>query len=235
MTLATALPDLRWLIDAKAAFVGLPTWRSQRYKIRILPGELLEAIILTESGGNARARRYEEHQDRASRRDAPQDPDTPDVDDGELEDDASYGLMQVMGYNIRHLVGVGPVGIADTSHGPRLVGGVIGPGGWRPLLVGEMGATYPPMSFAWAFLPDTNITLGLRVLLPELRAVGGDVERALARYNGGPTGDDVRPEYGDDMRLRRYVDKVFSNARFVAMDRAARGWRSYNPNEGIGL
>jgi hypothetical protein len=213
MPLPTSYAPLRRLIDAKAVFAALPAFVSPRYRATFAPGEWLEGLILTESSGNARARRYEPHQDRATRTDARAEPDECDVDDGDLEDDASYGLMQVMGYNIRALVGVGTVKTINTPRGPRVVNASIAENG-----------QWPPMSFAWAFLPDTNITLGIRVLLPELKAVGNDVERALARYNGGPTGDDVSPEYGNDMRLRKYVDKIVDNARKVAADRRLLGW-----------
>jgi len=210
--LAMSLPALlRDLIDAKAAFAGLPVWRSQRYARTFLAGEWLEGLIVTESSGNPKARRYEAHQDRATRRDAPADPDTADVDDGELEDDASYGLCQVMGYNIRALCGGVKLTLLPTAPGDVEVARA---SPTDPL------AFWAPMNFGFAFLPDTNITLGIRVLLAELRAVNGDVEAALARYNGGPTGDDMRPEYGMDMRLRKYVDKVAANTVRVVADRA---------------
>jgi len=94
--------ELRPLIDACAAQVGLPPWGDLR------PGEWLEGLVLQESGGHPTARRYEPHQDRAARSDSASDGDQPDVDDGQLEDDASYGLMQVMGSNARRLCGVLP-------------------------------------------------------------------------------------------------------------------------------
>lgn len=93
---------LRPLIDACAAQTGLPQWGE------FAPGVWLEGLILQESTGNPKARRYEPHQDRAGRHDAAEDADRPDVDDAQLEDDASYGLMQVMGYNARRLCGVPP-------------------------------------------------------------------------------------------------------------------------------
>lgn len=189
---------LRAVIDAAAALVSLPSFafRSTTYN----PGELLEGLILTESAGNPRARRYEPHQDRAGRKDQAQDADLPNQDDGDLEDDASYGLMQVMGYNIRRLCQV-PDGTA--------------------------------MKFGWCFLPLINISLGLRVLLGELEAVrlevaankipsGRNVDRALARYNGGPTGDDL---VGGAFRLQAYVDKVGRNAALARADRQRLNWR----------
>jgi len=159
------------------------------------PGELLEGIILTESGGDPRAYRYEAHQDRAGRRDAPLDPDTADLDDGFLEDDTSYGLMQVMGTNARRLLGVPP--------GVR-------------------------MRFDFMFKPVLNVSLGVQVLKLELAAVeaevlvgripgGRVVERALARYNGGPTGDDL--ESNGDFRLQAYIDKVAHRTLLVRRDK----------------
>lgn len=189
-----SLPTIRYrqLLDAAAVQVDLPQWvyRGRSYT----GGEWLEGLVMAESGGNPRSRRYEPHQDRINRKDAPNDPDTADVDDGEVEDDASYGLMQVMGYNVRALVGV-PIGTA--------------------------------MRFGWLFLPIANVAMGLRVLTAELKAVASEiamakvpayqhVERALARYNGGPTGDD--PVNGD-YRLRAYVDRIASHATAVQRDR----------------
>jgi len=102
--------------------------------------------------------------------------------------------MQVMGYNARRLAGV-PEGT--------------------------------PMNFGWLFLPIINIALGLRILTAELRQVAreiGDgkapahqhVERALARYNGGPTGDDT---VNGDIRLRKYVERVIDHSRRVKLAR----------------
>jgi len=93
----------RALIDAAATVVGLPAWmvKDELYS----PGEWLEGMILVESAGDPRAMRYERHQDVPS----PADSDKPGEDDGLLEDDRSYGLMQVMGYNVRILCGV-PIG-----------------------------------------------------------------------------------------------------------------------------
>lgn len=195
--LRTAEPRLRRLIDAAAAFHSLPrfTYRGHTYS----PGELLEGLVLTESSGNPSARRYEPHQDRAGRRDSSTDPDRTGVDDGDFEDDASYGLCQVMGYNLRRLVGV-PAGVR--------------------------------MSFTWAYDADVNLWAGCSVLMGEVsgryredphEAENIRVIRALARYNGGPTGDDPTGPHGD-IRLRVYVDKVAENTHRAYRDRQERGW-----------
>ena len=189
---ALATVRYRQLLDAAAIQVDLPQWvyRGQAYR----GGEWLEGLILAESAGNPKARRYEPHQDRAGRTDARSDADRPGQDDGDLEDDASYGLMQVMGYNARALVGV------------------------------DIGT---PMRFGWLLLPIVNIALGLRILTAELRAVASEialararphqlVERALCRYNGGPTGDAL---VRGDLRLRAYVDRIASHASDVQRDR----------------
>lgn len=93
---------LRPMIDAAAEFVGLPAWHYQGHKYA--PGVWLEGQILQESGGDPRAMRYEGHLDKAS----PGDADAPDDDDGLLEDDRSYGLMQILGANARALAGIAP-------------------------------------------------------------------------------------------------------------------------------
>jgi hypothetical protein len=141
---------LRPLIDAAAGLVGLPLWiyRGQAYP----PGIWLEGLIIHESSGDPGAIRYERHQDVSSTG----DPDEPGEDDGLLEDDRSYGLLQIMGYNARNLCGIAPG---------------------------------TPMHFGFLLLPMTNMAFGLRILTAELRATLGDVPRALARYNGGPTGE----------------------------------------------
>jgi hypothetical protein len=195
--LRTSEPRLRRLIEAKAALHGLPrfAYRGNTYT----PGTLLEGLVLTESSGDPRARRYEPHQDKAGRTDAPTDPDRPGIDDEDFEDDASYGLCQVMGYNLRHLVGVPP--------GTR-------------------------MSFTWAYDPDVNLWAGCMVLTRDLAQVYREAPhasesercaRALARYNGGPTGDDPTGP-GGAMRLQAYVDKVAQRCQTAHLDRQLRSW-----------
>lgn len=147
------------------------------------PSEWLEGLILAESAGNPKARRYEPHQDTGVRKVRELDPDSPDIDDGLLEDDASYGLMQVMGYNVRQLCGV---------------------------------AKGTPMNFGFLYLPITNLSFGLRILTAELQATRGDVSRALARYNGGPTGETLQPN--GKMRLEAYVRRVYEHTREVSDD-----------------
>ena len=195
--LRTAEPRIRHYIDAAAAMVALPRFEYRGHEYT--PGELLEGQILAESNGDPRARRYEAHQDRADRKDRAQDPDTADQDDGDLEDDASYGLMQIMGYNARILLGVRPG---------------------------------TPMKFGFLFLAQINISLGLRILAGELAAVyrlhphSTEQEllvRALARYNGGPTGDSWDNQR-NDFRLRAYVDHVAEHCLRAAESRRLVGW-----------
>jgi len=192
--------DLRRVVDSSARFVGLLPWTYRGSGEFFSPGECLEGVILTESSGNAKARRYEAHQDRAGRRDQAADADTPENDNGDMEDDASFGLMQVMGFNARVLCGVPPG---------------------------------TPMDFGFLYLPLINISMGLRILLGELASVraevgagkidpGQDFERALCRYNGGPTGDDLT---GGDFRLRAYVDRVARNAARARADKARLNWK----------
>jgi hypothetical protein len=175
------------LCNAAAQHFGIPDWEYRGVKIS--GGALLEGICHGESGGRAEAWRYEPHQDRQS------DGDTPNVDSGWLEDDRSWGLFQVMGYNIRRLLGA-----KDGT----------------------------PMNFRFAIDPWINIWLGCQVLIAdiaavkrELGAVGDDpiiVSRALARYNGGPTGDDPTGP-GGAMRRQVYVDHVGASCLAVVKDR----------------
>jgi len=167
---------------------GLPSW--EVHGDLFLPGELLEAVVLQESAGHPAARRYEPHQDRAGRRDASEDADRPGADDGLFEDDASYGLMQVMGYNARRIVGASPG---------------------------------TPLNFGFLLRAQAGLAFGLRILVDELEATGGDVPRALARYNGGPTGDVLEPQ--GTMRRQVYVDGVEAKAFLVRGNRLERGWR----------
>jgi hypothetical protein len=189
-------PALRRLVDAMAAFYQLPRfdYAGETYT----PGELLEAIVLTESSGNPQARRYEPHQDKAGRADAAQDADAAGVDNGPREDDASYGLTQVMGYNWRRLIGA-PAG---TS-----------------------------LDFTVLYEPPLALWSGIRILRGELDALyredphqpdSARLCRALARYNGGPTGDDL---VDGQMRLQAYVARIGASAARARADRRASGWR----------
>lgn len=203
------VPTARWrlAIEGMVRVSGLPPWS---YRGQLYTGAAwFEGLVYQESVGEPRARRYEPHQDRASRMDAPADPDVCDHDDGELEDDASYGLCQIMGYTARALVGIDKV----TLRGGKLV-------------VADTGV-YPPMRFGWLFRPLTNLSLGLRLLHEELQAVqrdvaktvlspGDEISRALCRYNGGPTGDNL---VDGDLRLRAYADRVAARAALVRADR----------------
>lgn len=187
MPISPTLPTARYrkVIAACADLVALPFWsyRGERFG----PETWLEGLILHESVGDPRATRYEAHQDTPDRQARDADPDRPGLDDGILEDDKSYGLMQVMGTNARRLVGAPP--------GTR-------------------------MDFGWLLLPLANIAMGLRILAGELAATGGNVERALARYNGGPTGESLVSVNGAlQMRRQPYVDLVHAATRRVAEDR----------------
>lgn len=197
-SLRTAEASFRRLIDAVAAFEQLPRWtyRGEEYSA----AELLEGLILTESSGNPLARRYEPHQDAPGRDDSKNDPDRPAVDDGPVEDDASYGLCQVMGYVLKGLLKVD-----------------------RPVKV----------DYSLLYRPLFGLAAGIEVLKGELRAVyqrsPNDAEsvrvvRALARYNGGPTGDAIDDTTGD-IRRRAYVDLVAGNAKRARDDRRASNWR----------
>lgn len=125
--------------------------------------DVVEAIVWTESSGNPRARRYEPHQDRNP------DADTAGVDDGITEDDASYGLGQIMGYTARRL-------------------------------------GFKNKDFSALYDERLSITFLCKLLHLELKAVGGDLKCALARYNGGPRGN---PRKDGTLRNQAYVDKVF--------------------------
>jgi len=165
-----------------AAFVALPVWE---YRGEVFaPGEWFEALVLGESGGDPKAIRYEAHQDRVA------DGDQPGQDDGTREDDKSYGLTQLMGYNARMLCGVPP---------------------------------RTRMDFSFLFLPLANLAFGLRLLAEELAITGGDVARALARYNGGPSGTSLVPGPDGSLVLRRqeYVDRIAHHSRLVVRDRAS--------------
>jgi hypothetical protein len=177
----------RPLIEALAAHYRLPAWPSLG-----TGAEWFEGLVMAESSGDARARRYEPHQDKAGRPDASADADEPGVDDGDIEDDASYGLTQVMGYNARKILSA-----------PRS---------------GRMG-------YAWMYDAPAALWLGFRMIVAELAAVNGDVERALARYNGGPTGDDPtpNPQTGrQEMRRQDYVRRVCRATAQVQADKMVR-------------
>lgn len=176
-TLPTAGAPRR-LLDAAAELAALPAWTVSPGEV-YLPGEWLEAIALTESSGRPGARRYEPHLD------TDPDGDEPRTDDGDFEDDASFGPMQVLGQNVRRLLEMAPMARAN----------------WRAALCDWL----------------TGIGFGVRVLKAELRATSGDVARALARYNGGPTGDRVMPD--GSLRRAEYVARVRSWARRVHEDR----------------
>lgn len=198
--LATAEPRLRRLIDALAAFYGLPrfVYRGEDFSA----GELLEAIVQTESSGRPNARRYEPHQDRPGRADASKDADRPGVDSGDFEDDASWGLCQVMGYNWRAILGLQdgtPINFARFALDP----------------------VYSMRAGIAVFVDDFNRLYRQNPQMPEPERV----VRALCRYNGGPTGDVIDPATRD-LRRRPYVEKVAAAARMVRDSRIRNGWRT---------
>jgi hypothetical protein len=172
-----ALPSAKYrkLINEAAYMYALPVARN------FAPAIWLEGLVMQESSGNPRARRYEAHHDRAGRRDSSMDPDIPGIDDSMFEDDASYGLCQVMGWNAKRIY----------------------------MLEGRLDYTF-------LFSPVISLDLCCRILREELK-IAGMIPRALARYNGGPTGDAlVGPE--GKMRLDSYVNGVFAWAAKVRQD-----------------
>ena len=205
-SLRTAEPTLRRLIDAIAASEQLPRWNYQGEDYTA--AELLEGLILTESSGNPLARLYEPAHDAPGRSDQGDDPDTPGHDDGPFEDDASYGLGQVLGTTFKALLHVD-----------------------RPV----------KMDFSILYRPLFGLAALIEVLKGELRAVylnkpmateNERVVRALARYNGGPSGDLLVPVPAKDgnpattdIRDRAYVDRVAKNAKLAREDRKASSWK----------
>ena len=194
MSLRTSEPRIRHLIDAVAYAYRLPslTYKAHTYS----PGELLEGMVITESSGNPLARRYEPHLDKSGRTDSPTDGDRPNVDDGATEDDASWGVLQVLGANWRHRVGAPPK---------------------------------TPLRFEALFDWGLGLLAGVLHFRDELirlerAGVEGDerVVRALAKYNGGTTGDAI---VGGDIRRRVYVDKVAQNAGLAQYDRRTKAWK----------
>jgi Transglycosylase SLT domain. len=217
MTLKTSDRALRELIDDVARYRELPPWAYRG--VQFDPGTLLEAIVITESAGDPRATRYEPHQDRTGRPDQVGDQDRPLVNDGPVEDDTSYGLMQVMGYNLKLMLGA-----AITIDGRR----------------------FPDPSkrvdFTLFFDPEVNLILATRLLCEEIVHVEKEIargnrdpvdvpteviDRALMRYNGGPSGDDRQDD--GTRRLQAYVDKVARNALMVKADRRNVGWPTSVP------
>lgn len=183
---------LRRLLDAAAHLVGLPAWRT------VSGPELLEGLILAESGGDPMATRYEGHQDQQA------DGDSRDTDDGAREDDRSYGLMQVMGTNLRAMVGVAPGVPMDFS--------------W---------ALRPAANLAFGLRHlCAEIDRAQREL--EARRTGDlqhglDVDLALARYNGGGRGNAVSDL--PNLRNGGYVERVYEHAEKARADRKAVGWK----------
>lgn len=191
--LRTSEPRLRHLIDAAATYEQLPrfSYKGDTFS----PAELLEGLILTESNGNPQARRYERHQDVTS----PKESDYPEVDNGVWEDDASYGLGQVMGTTFKGLLEVSePVRMNFSLLYNALVGIALS----VEVLKRELRAVY---------VAHPNQDESERVV------------RALCRYNGGPTGDVEDPATGD-LRRRSYVNLVAKHAKLAQDDRREKSW-----------
>ncbi len=94
--------DVRRFLDATAALLRFPPWTLGISEV-YAGGEWLEALVLVESSGRPDVRRYEPHLDRVA------DGDVPVRDDGDREDDSSWGPMQVLGSNLRELLGLAPM------------------------------------------------------------------------------------------------------------------------------
>lgn len=168
-----SLPTKKYrpLIRAAVDLVGFPAWDG-------IPAPVwVEGQVMTESGGNPKAMRYEPHLDSAP------DGDQPAIDDGVREDDRSYGLLQVLGSNIRARWGI---------------------------------AKGTPMDFSAALLPQMGLALGLSHLAGNLQETGGNVARALAKYNYGGNGGTIGPD--GKMVGKEYVDKVREAALRVLSD-----------------
>lgn len=186
----TITPDLRRLIDSAAHYVSLPRWRNYTGP------EWLEGLILAESGGDAGATRYEAHQDRQA------DGDSPNVDDGLAEDDRSYGLMQIMGTNLRRMVGVAAGVPMEFS--------------WalRPLA---------NLAFGLRILCDEIRRAEDQVGADAIAGGSKAVDIALARYNGGGRGN--APTDYPRLRNWSYVERLERHAASARADRKAIGWR----------
>jgi len=198
--LRTGETRLRRFIDATAALYQFPPWtyRGQDF----LPGEWFEGQLFHESArGKLDARRYEPHQDAAGRKDQAQDGDRPGVDDGAREDDASYGLGQVMGYTFKGLWDVQPR--SASLNYTRL---------FKPAIGITHAAEVLAEEFAGVYRLHPHAEDGERIV------------RVFCRYNGGPTGDAVDDATGD-LRCRPYVNLVADAAAVVRTDRQKYGWK----------
>lgn len=84
----------------------------------------------------------------------------------------------------------------------------------RRLLSGEDGS----FQYDRLFDPLTNAGVGCQVLRFFLKTSGGDVARALAKYNGGMRGDELDPKTGE-IRRADYIRLVRQGCERVTGDR----------------
>lgn len=187
--LRTSESRLRNLIDAAAAYAQLPRFS---YKgDTFTPSEWLEGLILTESNGNSQARRYEKHHDKIA------DGDYPEVDNGPYEDDASYGLTQVLGTTLK--------------------GRLEATGRMNYMLL------YDPFVSIGVGILEIKQWLRAAYQAHPNQEESELVVRALCKYNGGGNGDAEDPETGD-LRRRSYVDLVAKHAKQAQDDRREKNW-----------
>lgn len=74
------------------------------------------------------------------------------------------------------------------------------------------------MGFDWLFRPQLNTAVAVGLLSANLARYKNDVPKALAAYNGGSWG--ARLKKDGSLNNQAYVDRVETNVRLVAADRA---------------
>lgn len=177
------------MIDSAANLAQLPRFS---YKGDVFtPAEWLEGLILAESSGNPDARRYEKAHDKLA------DGDYPEADNGVREDDASFGLTQVLGTTLKgRLEATGRMNFSLL---------------FDPLVSIGVGLLEIKQWLLAAYRAHPN------------QEESELVVRALCKYNGGGNGDAEDPETGD-LRGRSYVDLVAKNAKRAQDDRLEKNW-----------